>query len=141
MRKPDWQASFWAAVETERTGAFVWGERDCVLVATRVCDSILDEPWLEAVARSFGTWTTAREAATMLERFEDMQEALSAILGSPTPKSFLQQGDLVLCSYEDPDGVFNRSLGFHDGVGVMVVGDSKLVPIPQSLVICGWRIL
>lgn len=140
MRKMDWQASFWAAVEAERAGAFVWGQRDCVFTATRVCDSIVEEPRLEAAARSFGTWTTALEAAAVLKRIDDLRVPISYILGSPISGSWLQQGDLVLCSYNDPNGIFQHTLAFHDGHTPMTAGDRKLVPVESSRVICGWRI-
>lgn len=138
MRKANWQKSFWEAVERERAGSFVWGERDCVLVAARVCDSVLEEPRLEESVKLFGVWTNAREAAKVFQGVElevDISNYLEKI-----SKYRLGQGDLVLCSYDDPDKVFNQTLAFHDGTTPITPGDKKLVSVNPSLIICGWRV-
>jgi hypothetical protein len=139
MRKANWQELFWAAVERERLGPFVWGERDCVLVAARVCDSVLEEPRLELLAKSF-TWSSAREALAVLDSQDNLLNAINSILGEPVKSTLVRQGDLVLCSYSDPDQLFDQTLAFHDGTTPITPGDRKLVSVNPSLMICGWRV-
>jgi hypothetical protein len=138
-RKPNWQKYFWAALQEEADKPFVWGERDCIMFTCKIVDSYLAEPCFVDMAKNAFVWSSIREAADTL-RDQSMQQLIESVLGPPLPWQALDMGDIVLCKYDDIDGVFDSCLGVHDGTSPVVAADRNISIQQWSNAICGWKV-
>lgn len=134
MRYPDWQKRFWAEIERQRTAAFVWGERDCVLSAALVADSVSDANYVQRARTAFN-WKNAREAAALLGA-ADLQSLVETVMGPMLPWPRLDMADIVLVI----DDKSRQSLASHDGAQIIGPADPGWQVIPFSYVQGGWHV-
>lgn len=133
MRKPNWQAAFWSALEAHRQQPFAYGVRDCILFGSSMADAITIEADYTARAKRAFAWKNKREALRLLKD-RALQSMIEDVLGPMQKWSQLQMGDLVLCTQD------GQILAVHDGTRPIAPGDRTLVPLRWADALGGWRI-
>ncbi len=98
----NWPDALAAFVEEKRNAPFVWGVNDCCLFTSDwILKVTLEDPAITLGLR--GTYSTALEAARILERLGGA-EALPGLAGyEEVPLKYAQRGDMV--SLESPTGI------------------------------------
>lgn len=134
MRYPDWQYRFWAEMERQQTARFVWGERDCVLFAATVADSVCDSRYVDRARKAFH-WSDGIEAAGLLAD-RSLQSLVETVLGPMQPWTRLTMGDIALVL----DNQGHQSLAIHDGTNVIGPVDRGVQRIPFRNVKGGWLV-
>ena len=79
-RHPDWPERLAAFLEARRDRPFAWGTHDCVLMAA---DWVLEATGTDPIEGWRGRWSSASQAARMLEQAGGVPGAVTARLGEP----------------------------------------------------------
>lgn len=138
MRPLDWQMGFWAAMDRHMKLDFVWGERDCVLFAADIADSItLDGRYVERACAAFD-WDGIMSATKLLSG-TTLRALVETVLGPAVPWVQCCHGDIVLVI--DEDG--RECLTVHDGTQLIGPRPNNIgvQAVPFRYAQCGWRIL
>lgn len=134
MRKENWQPLFWEMIDGSLNKSFEWGAHDCVTFAMSCIDAIRTESLSADVAREFGVWESAQDAAKAIG--SDLDACVRRILGEPVQWARLEQGDVALAI--DDEG--REFVCVHDGCQFIAPDKVGLQRVPFALVKHGWRI-
>lgn len=134
MRVENWQKSFWEVINGSLNRQFEWGKFDCATFAIDCIAAVRSQYFKEDVAKIFGSWSTAPQAARATAVGMPVCGAL--MFGPSQPTWLLAMGDL---------GVFKDDLGretfcIHDGSNFVCPAATGLQKVPFEKVFIGWSI-
>lgn len=101
---------------------FVWGWNDCAVFAASCVEAVTGE---DPAADLRGTYSTAFEAADVLQGLGGLESIADARLGPPVNPKLAQVGDIAMCQVEGRD-----ALAVVMGSHLLAPGESGLVPVP-----------
>lgn len=132
QRLPDWPARFAALVRQRRAHPFVWGQHDCVLWAA---DVVLALTGADFGAQYRGTYSTALQAAHLVEDLGGLTAIVSSYLGEPISPSMARVGDIGLVSDGGRDLV-----AVCNGAHWLAPGASGLAVLSLNAGVSAWRV-
>lgn len=130
-RLQDWPQRLAEYVEGQRREPFAWGSNDCVTFAA---DAVEHMTGADPIAHLRGEWSTALEAARVIERLGGLREAVSDIWGAEIPPAYAQRGDWVLLEQEG-----RQLVGVCVGEAAAAPGDAGVVLVPMTAALAAWR--
>lgn len=118
-------------VLAEHSGAFEWGQRDCVTLAADVVRAIRGREVVNVC------WRTDDEAAAEIERRGGLQAAVTAALGEPYDPSTVAplDGDIMLMRMRSIE-----MLAVWAGTSPIGPAASGLHRLDPSHAACAWRV-
>lgn len=126
-----WGSSLAALVAARMHTPFRWGDMDCALWAA---DCVLAVTGEDPAADLRGTYSTAREAIDVLQRFGGLEAIAAARIGEQINPKLAQVGDIAMCRVEGRD-CLAVAMGSH----LLGPGESGLVAVPMSEARKVWR--
>lgn len=131
MRVRDWQARFASFIAARRGMPFAWGANDCCLFAAGAVDALTGED----PARELRGYTTALEAARLIEACGGLAQIATDALGASVDPSFAAVGDVVLM-----DNAGRQLLGVCNGGTVLAPGEERMVVLGMDAARAAWKV-
>lgn len=130
-RLPDWQTRLGDLIGQRMRAPFAWGRHDCVMFAA---DAVLAVTGADLAQGLRGTYTTADEAAAVLQQHGGLIELCIRRLGPVVPVTLAQPGDVGLVRMGDVP-----ALVVCGGAHFLGVGAAGLQPMLPEEVVRTWR--
>lgn len=132
-RHPDWPERLAAFLEARRDRAFAWGSHDCVLMAA---DWVLEATGTDPIEGWRGRWSSASQAARLLEQAGGVPGAVTARLGEPLHNVLAAiRGDIAFVKH---DG--RKTLGVVTDAGLACPAEQGTVILPVTSAEAAWRV-
>lgn len=133
-RKMNWDKLLANYLESHRNTPFAWGTHDCCMFAANAVLSICD---IDYAADFRGHYSTEIGSKRALIRYgqRDIKSTLNRILGESVSPLNARRGDVCLVDLI-PHG--HTVAVFYNGL--WAAGETGLVNIPKSKIICAWRV-
>lgn len=132
MRLRDWPERLADLFKTREHEPFKWGTHDCCIFAA---DAVLAVTGYDPAADLRDTYSSATEAAKVLERFGGVAGVAIKRAGRVVSALAAQPGDIGLSRYEDD----RPTLAVWGGNAWHVAGATGLVVVPTDAVLRAWR--
>ncbi|GEA06230.1 hypothetical protein KUL42_09910 [Alteromonas sp. KUL42] len=102
QRYTDWATRLTQFMQSRQYSKFQWGKHDCCLFAA---DAVLAMTGHDYAKAFRGRYRTSKGALLALKRkgYAGIDEALTAILGEPSPRLSVRRGDVVLIKHNGED--------------------------------------
>lgn len=131
-RLHDWQMRLAALVAERQAMPFEWGRHDCALFCADAVEAVTGHDFAVDLR---GTYSTALEAARVLQERGGVTAIATAALGDPVGPLFAAVGDVVLV---DMNG--REALGLCNGASVLGPGEDGLIGVGMGAVKAAWRV-
>jgi hypothetical protein len=138
MRALNWQSALEAELIAARKRKWQWGEHDCTALAARCAQAVTGEPYFARFKAAF-VYDTEEGAVTALAH-EDLLTQVESVLDKAIPWVRCGHGDLVLCSHEDPSGLFTQLMTVHDGAQLLAAKAVGIAHVSFERALCGWKL-
>jgi hypothetical protein len=141
-----WPVLLAAYERAQQNEKFVWGQRDCVLVALGAAEAMLAVNCTGGIAGSYSTAKGASRAMRKLFKAKDLEGAADAYRavwgGEEITPLFAGRGDIALASAPTPEGHDALALGFVgiDGRNAKFAAPVGLTSLPLKYCMKAWRI-
>lgn len=136
MRVQHWQTNYHKGIATARMCRFQWGVHDCITFAAYMVDLLTDldvTPKFQAKYK----WTSAMEAARIIDSVGGLEYLVSEFLGQPVPPLLVHQGDIALCRNGDGRDI----VAVHDGYKLLAPTEPEgLRSLPLPAILKGWNL-
>jgi hypothetical protein len=132
MRHEDWPKRLQGLINESERKPFAWGSHDCCLFAARAVEVITG---IDHAATLRGTYSTALEAARILQARGGVRGIATAALGDEIPCLTAQRGDIVLIESDH-----GEALGVCLGADCAVPGPDSLTRVPLLSILAAWRV-
>jgi hypothetical protein len=133
MRYQDWPERLNRILKESQNTPFAWGSHDCCIFAANV---ILELTGVDHAADIRGTYTTAAEAARMIEERGGIKGIATTALGSEINPKLAQRGDVVLIQTPEYGDTLTICIG-HQCAGP---GINHIQTRPIVDAIAAWRV-
>jgi len=132
-RYSDWTTRLTQFIQSRKHTSFEWGENDCCLFAADAVIAIAGHDYAEQFRQQY---TNEMGALRALKRagYTSIDEALTGLLGAPSPRLSVRRGDVVLIEHNGQD---TAGIMFGD---VVVPGESQLETLSPLAIKKVWRV-
>lgn len=131
-RLHDWQLRLAAFVSERRCVPFAWGQNDCCLFCADAVQAITGHDF---GAELRGTYSSALEAARVLQERGGVAAIATAALGEARGPLFAGVGDVVLVEMDGRD-----ALGLCNGLSVLGPSANGLTALGHDAIKATWRV-